>query len=193
MKNANHGAIDNQQLLSIIERIEKLNEDSAAIAADIKEIYSEAKSAGFDPKYIRQMIRLRKLDPDELDEADELTQMYRNALGIGYIYGTGNAFTLDYFPVHFTGCWVPNTYGCTWTMLAPRGSGTRTSIPTGGTSVLRGFNATRAIPCASGAFFISLDCVGNPCCITYTITRIRIRFRRITFAHFVFIFAGKSA
>ena len=60
----------------------KLNEDTAAIAADIKEIYSEAKSAGFDPKYIRQMIRLRKLDPDELDEADELTQMYRNALGI---------------------------------------------------------------------------------------------------------------
>ena len=82
MKQANHGAIDNQQLLSIIERIEKLNEDSAAIAADIKEIYSEAKSAGFDPKYIRQMIRLRKLDPDELDEADELTQMYRNALGL---------------------------------------------------------------------------------------------------------------
>ena len=49
MKQANHGAIDNQQLLSIIERIEKLNEDTAAIAADIKEIYSEAKSAGFDP------------------------------------------------------------------------------------------------------------------------------------------------
>ena len=56
MKQANHGAIDNQQLVSIIERIEKLNEDTAAIAADIKEIYSEAKSAGFDPKYIRQMI-----------------------------------------------------------------------------------------------------------------------------------------
>jgi len=82
MKNANHGAIDNQQLISIIERIEKLNEETAAIAADIKEVYSEAKSAGFDPKYIRQMIRLRKMDPDELDEADELTQMYRNALGL---------------------------------------------------------------------------------------------------------------
>ena len=82
MKNSNHGALDNQQLLGIIERIEKLNEDSAAIAADIKEIHTEAKSAGFDPKYIRQMIRLRKMDPDELDETDELTQMYRNALGI---------------------------------------------------------------------------------------------------------------
>ncbi|MBO7508676.1 MAG: DUF2312 domain-containing protein [Alphaproteobacteria bacterium] len=82
MKNANHGSLDNQQLLSIIERIEKLNEDSAAIAADIKEIFAEAKSAGFDPKYIRQMIRLRKMDPDELDETDELTHMYRTALGL---------------------------------------------------------------------------------------------------------------
>ncbi|MDR0967396.1 MAG: DUF2312 domain-containing protein [Rickettsiales bacterium] len=75
-------SIDNKQLLSVIERIEKLNEDAAAIAADIKEIYTEAKGAGYDPKYIRQMIRLRKLDPDELDEADELTKMYRSALGI---------------------------------------------------------------------------------------------------------------
>ena len=82
MKNANHGAIDNAQLISIIEWIEKLNEDTAAIAADIKEVYSEAKYAGYDPKYIRQMIRLRKLDPDELDEADELTKMYRDALGL---------------------------------------------------------------------------------------------------------------
>ena len=82
MKNANHGSLDNQQLLSIIERVEKLNEDAAAIAADIKEIFTEAKSAGFDPKYIRQMIRLRKMDPDELDETDELTHMYRTALGL---------------------------------------------------------------------------------------------------------------
>ena len=82
MKNTNHGTFDNQQLLGIIERIEKLNEDAAAIAADIKEIYSEAKSAGYDPKYIRQMIRLRKMDPDELDETDELTHMYRDALGL---------------------------------------------------------------------------------------------------------------
>ena len=82
MKNPNHGNFDNQQLLSIIERIEKLNDDAAAIADDIKEIYTEAKSAGYDPKYIRQMIRLRKMDPDELDETDELTQMYRKALGL---------------------------------------------------------------------------------------------------------------
>jgi len=82
MPKETHEQLDNQQLLTIIERVEKLNEETAAIAADIKEIYTEAKSAGYDPKYIRQMIRLRKLDPDELDETDELIKMYRTALGL---------------------------------------------------------------------------------------------------------------
>lgn len=77
-----NGQLDGAQLLSIIERIEKLNEDAANIAADVKEIYSEAKSAGYDPKYIKQMIKLRKMDRDELDETDEVTKMYRKALGL---------------------------------------------------------------------------------------------------------------
>lgn len=74
--------IDGSQLLSYIQRIEKLNEDAAQIAADIKEVLNEAKSAGYDPKYIKQMIKLRKLDNDELDEADELTKLYRKAIGL---------------------------------------------------------------------------------------------------------------
>ncbi len=82
MKHENHGAIDGNQLISIIERIEHLNEDAAAIAADIKEIYAEAKNAGYDPKYIRECIKLRKKDADEIDEQDELMQMYRNAIGL---------------------------------------------------------------------------------------------------------------
>lgn len=73
---------DNAQLLSFVQRVEKLNEDQAAIAADLKEVMSAAKSAGYDPKYIKKMVELRKMDPDELDEADELTRMYRDALGI---------------------------------------------------------------------------------------------------------------
>lgn len=73
---------DNAQLLSFIERIERLNEDQEQIAADLKQVFDEAKSAGYDPKYIRKMIQLRKLDPDELDEQDELTKMYRNAVGL---------------------------------------------------------------------------------------------------------------
>lgn len=74
--------IDNAQLLSIIQRVEKLNEDSAAIAADLKEVMSEAKSAGYDVKTIKKMVDLRKLDPDELDEQDELIKMYREAIGL---------------------------------------------------------------------------------------------------------------
>ena len=73
---------DNTQLLSFVQRVEKLNEDQAAIAADLKEVMSAAKSAGYDPKYVRKMVELRKMDPDELDEQDELTRMYRDALGI---------------------------------------------------------------------------------------------------------------
>ena len=73
----------NAELLkSLVERIEKLNADAEAIAADIKEIYHEAKMEGFDPKYIKRCVALRKKDKDEIDEEDELLKMYRNALGI---------------------------------------------------------------------------------------------------------------
>lgn len=82
MKTESHGAIDGQHLLSFIQRIERLNEDAASIANDIKEIFVEAKNAGYDPKYIRECIKLRKKDADEIDEHDELLQMYRNAIGL---------------------------------------------------------------------------------------------------------------
>ena len=74
--------IDGAQLLSYIERVERLNEDAANIAADIKEVMNEAKSAGYDPKMIKQMIKLRKMDNDELDENDELVKLYRKAIGL---------------------------------------------------------------------------------------------------------------
>jgi uncharacterized protein (UPF0335 family) len=82
MTQENHGKIDNSELVTIIERIEKLNEDIATISEDMKEIYTEAKASGFDPKYIRKMIQLRALNPDELDESDELMKMYRTAIGL---------------------------------------------------------------------------------------------------------------
>lgn len=74
--------IDSKHLISIIERIEKLLEDAEAVAADIKEVYSEAKSSGFDPKYIKEMIKLRAKDPDQRCEDDELMEMYRKAVGV---------------------------------------------------------------------------------------------------------------
>jgi uncharacterized protein (UPF0335 family) len=69
-------------LLSIVQRIEKLNEDAAQIAADIKEIYKEAVTQGFDTKAIRKCVALRKKDKDEIIEEDEVLKLYRNALGL---------------------------------------------------------------------------------------------------------------
>lgn len=74
--------MNKEQLLSYIERLERLYNDEASVAEGIKEVYSEAKSSGFDPKYIRKILALRKLDPDELYEQDELIKMYREAAGI---------------------------------------------------------------------------------------------------------------
>lgn len=69
-------------LLSLVERIEKLNSDAEAIAADIKEVYHEAKMQGFDAKAIKKCIALRKKDKDELEEEDEVLKLYRSALGL---------------------------------------------------------------------------------------------------------------
>lgn len=73
---------DAGRLLLLVERIENLEADAKQVAEDIKEVYSEAKNAGYDPKYIKQCIKLRAKDPDELAEDDELMKMYRNALNI---------------------------------------------------------------------------------------------------------------
>lgn len=69
-------------LLSIVERIEKLNADVEAINADIKEIYKEALAQGYDPKYIKKCVALRKKDKDEIAEEDEVMKLYRSALGL---------------------------------------------------------------------------------------------------------------
>ena len=74
--------MNKELLLSLVERIEKLNEDLAAVSADIKSVYQEALSQGFDPKYIRKCIALRKKDKDKIDEEDELMKLYREVLGI---------------------------------------------------------------------------------------------------------------
>ena len=81
MNNQNN-QFDAGRLLLLVERIENLEADAKQVAEDIKEVYSEAKNAGYDPKYIKQCIKLRAKDPDELAEDDELMKMYRNALNI---------------------------------------------------------------------------------------------------------------
>lgn len=74
--------LDAGTLLYIVERIENLESDAKQVAEDIKEVYSQAKAQGYDPKYIKQCIKLRAKNPDQLEEEDELLQMYRKALNI---------------------------------------------------------------------------------------------------------------
>lgn len=74
--------IGRDQLRSIVERIEKLEEEKAAIAGDIKEVYAEAKANGFDTKTLRQVVRLRKQDSAERQEQEALLDLYLHALGM---------------------------------------------------------------------------------------------------------------
>ncbi len=76
------GGIAAERLRSSIERIERLEEEKAALAADIREIYSGAKGNGFDAKTMRHVVRLRKLDRNERNEQEALLDLYRHALGI---------------------------------------------------------------------------------------------------------------
>ena len=69
-------------LKSIVERIEKLQDDMTSIKADIKEIYKEAKSDGFDTKALKDIIRMRKKDKDQIIEENEILELYKNALGM---------------------------------------------------------------------------------------------------------------
>jgi len=71
-----------ERLKSFIECIERLEEEKRALSADIKEVYSEAKGAGFDVKTIRELIKIRRMDEDDLDEREALLDTYMRALGM---------------------------------------------------------------------------------------------------------------
>ena len=69
------------QLKTIIERIERLEEDKAAVTADLKEVYGEAKGNGFDVKILRKVVRYRKQDRAKLQEEEALLDLYLSAIG----------------------------------------------------------------------------------------------------------------
>ena len=71
-----------QQLTQFIERIERLEEEKRGLMADIKDVYAEAKAIGFEPKIMRQVVRLRSMDRDLLSEQDTLLDTYRDTLGL---------------------------------------------------------------------------------------------------------------
>jgi uncharacterized protein (UPF0335 family) len=76
------GGVAGERLKSFIERIERLEEEKRALAEDIKEVFAEAKGVGFDVKTMRQIIKIRKLDQDDLDEQEALLDTYKRALGM---------------------------------------------------------------------------------------------------------------
>ena len=76
------GGIAVDRLRSLIERIERLEEEKKVIAGDIRDIFAEAKSAGFDVKVMREILKLRKMDAADRDEKELLLETYRKALEI---------------------------------------------------------------------------------------------------------------
>lgn len=76
------GGIAGEALRNFIERIERLEEEKKGLSEDIKDVYSEAKSHGFDVKIMRQIIRLRKMEEDARKEQDALIDLYAHALGM---------------------------------------------------------------------------------------------------------------
>ncbi|MGH7072452.1 MAG: DUF2312 domain-containing protein [Acetobacteraceae bacterium] len=80
--NRSVGGIATDRLRSLVERIERLEDERKALGADIRDIYIEAKSAGFDVPVLRQLIRLRRREPKTLEEQETLLDLYRRALGM---------------------------------------------------------------------------------------------------------------
>ncbi|MEE8536057.1 MAG: DUF2312 domain-containing protein [Kiloniellales bacterium] len=79
---ADVGGIAAERLRSFVERIERLEEEKAALSADVREVYGEAKAVGFDVKIMRQVIRLRKMDHSDRQEQEHLLDLYKRAVGL---------------------------------------------------------------------------------------------------------------
>ncbi len=81
-ESVNIGGVDAERLLSYIERVERIEEEKKALQNDIKEIFEEAKSANFDVKAIKQILKLRKKDETERQEEEFILDTYKRALGL---------------------------------------------------------------------------------------------------------------
>lgn len=81
MSGAGHNSADDRLTL-LIERIERLEEEKKGIADDIRDVYAEAKATGYDAKIMKQIVRLRKMKPDDRREMEAILETYKIALGI---------------------------------------------------------------------------------------------------------------
>lgn len=76
------GGIAGDRLRSMVERIERLKEEQKALQSDVKDIFAEAKSAGFDAKVVRKVLARRAMEPADREEQDTLLDLYERALGL---------------------------------------------------------------------------------------------------------------
>lgn len=74
--------VSGARLKAFIEKIERLEEEKAAIQSDVRDVFSEAKSTGFDTKVMRQLLKLRKMKVEEVEEQETLLDIYKNAIGM---------------------------------------------------------------------------------------------------------------
>ena len=81
--NSQIGGIAADALRQVIERIERLEEEKKGLQGDIKDVYTQAKSQGFDTKIIRALVRLRKMEDHEREETEQLLDLYMAAIGMG--------------------------------------------------------------------------------------------------------------
>ncbi|MBO0358607.1 DUF2312 domain-containing protein [Hymenobacter sp. BT186] len=79
---ANIGGVTGERLKQYIERIERLEEEKSGIAEDIRDVYAESKSAGYETKIIRQIVKLRKMDRQKRQEQEEILELYKSAIGL---------------------------------------------------------------------------------------------------------------
>ena len=92
------GNLAREHLRAFIERIERLEEEKATLLEDIREVYAEAKGTGFDPKIMRQVVRIRKLEPDQRQEQEFVLDTYLSALGMLEQSGASDVGAIDTTP-----------------------------------------------------------------------------------------------
>jgi uncharacterized protein (UPF0335 family) len=85
MSGVGHNSVAGEQLRSIIERVERLEEEKRSLSDDIKEVYAEAKGNGFDTKTIRKIVALRRVDDDKRKEAQAMLDLYAHAIGLDLV------------------------------------------------------------------------------------------------------------
>lgn len=82
---AGDNSVEDKRLLLLIQRIETMEEEKKHVADDIKDVYLEAKSVGYDAKIMRQIVRLRKMNPDDRAEMEMVLDTYKRALGLDLV------------------------------------------------------------------------------------------------------------